>query len=259
MSAAAGIIGKKREKPLFPLHNALDHEKPQEQHRIRQFFSSLLVDSVVADTFDRPMTQARFAKVGNRKYVRKRFIGARDTVLLHSDRTSLILVWGFSFDFVPHISGRFTETVRWHRTDKSANPDLRYSGLGRLCSGPREPGATIQVWRGESRLRQEAELSKAQLLPKAIAKLDSVRSIRDLRHLFEFEAREKYFFNHRQVVLAYAFYLAKMGDEVEARLYMSEWLKLSNQREETQRTLARLFEEAAASPLVQRTSTLAGC
>ena len=43
MSAAAGIIGKKREKPLFPLHNALDHEKPQEQHRIRQFFSSLLV------------------------------------------------------------------------------------------------------------------------------------------------------------------------------------------------------------------------
>ncbi len=75
--------------------------------------------------------------------------------------------------------------------------------------------------------------------------------MRDLRHLFEFEAREKYFFNFRQVVLAYAFYLAKMGDEVEARRYMSEWLKLSNQREETKKTMARLFEEAAASPLVQ--------
>jgi hypothetical protein len=30
---------------------------------------------------------------------------------------------------------------------------------------------------------------------------------------------------------------------------MSEWLQRSNNREETQKTLARLFEEAAASPL----------
>jgi hypothetical protein len=212
--------------------------------------SPALIDSVLAETFDVAMTQANFAKVGRRKYVRKRFVSTRDTVLLHSNRASLVLVWGFSFDFVPHISGRFTETVRWHRTDKSANPDLRYSGLGRLCSGPREPGATIDVWQGEASLRQQAEQSKVQLLPKAIAKLDSVRNIRDLRPLFEFEARENYFFNFRQLVLAYAFYLAKVGDEGEARRYMSEWLKLSNQREETQRTLARLFEEAATSPPV---------
>lgn len=66
---------------------------------------------------------------------------------------------------------------------------------------------------------------KAQLLPKALAKLDSVRNLGDLRHLFELEGREKYFFNFRQVVLAYAFYLAKIGDEVEAQRYMSEWLK----------------------------------
>lgn len=208
-----------------------------------------LVDLVVATTFDLPMTQAGFAKISARRYIRKRFIEARDVVELRSNRGTLILVWGFSFDFVPHIAGRFSETVRWHRTDKSANPDLRYSGLGRLCSGPRELGASIQLWQGESRLRQEAELSKAQLLPRALAKLDSVRDLLNCRHLFEIEAREKYFFNFPQMVLAYAFYLAKIGDEVEARRYMSEWLQRSNHREETQKTLAQLFEEAAASPL----------
>jgi len=213
------------------------------------FCSPPLVDLVVANSFDLPLTEAGFAKASARKYVRKRFIGARDVVKLHSDRGSLILVWGFSFDFVPHIAGRFTETVRWHRTDKSASTDLGYSGLGRFCSGPREPGATIELWRGESRLRQEAEFAKDQLLPRALAKLDSVRSLRDFRCLFEFEAREKYFYNLPQVGLAYAFYLAKIGDEVEARRYMSEWLKRSHHREETQKTLARPFEEAAASPL----------
>jgi hypothetical protein len=208
-----------------------------------------LANLVVANTFDVPTTQAGFAKVSARKYVRKRFIGVRDVVELHSDRGNLILVWGFSFDFAPHIAGRSTETVRWHRTDKSAKPDLPYSGLGRFCAGPREAGATIELWRGESRLRQDAELSKAQLLPKALAKLDSVRSLRGCRPLFEFEAREKYFNNLPQLGLAYAFYLAKIGDEVEARRHMSEWLKPSHHRAETQETLARLFEEAVTSPL----------
>jgi hypothetical protein len=183
--------------------------------------SPRLVDLVVADTFDPPVTQAGFAKISARKYVRKRFIGTRDVIELHSDRGSLILIWGFSFDFVPHIAGRFTETVRWHRTDKSTNPDLRYSGLGKLCSGPREQGAAIQLWRGESQLRQEAQLSKDRLLPKAFAKLDSVRNLHDVRDLFESEARETYFFNFPQIVLAYAFYLAKTGNEVGARHYMS--------------------------------------
>jgi hypothetical protein len=91
-------------------------------------------------------------------------------------------------------------------------------------------------------------LSKDRLLPKAFAKLDSVRNLHDVRDLFESEARETYFFNFPQIVLAYAFYLAKTGNEVGARHYMSEWLKRSNHREETQKTLARLFEEAAASP-----------
>jgi hypothetical protein len=211
--------------------------------------SPLLANLVVANTFDLPTTQAGFAKVSARKYVRKRFIGVRDVVELHSDRASLILVWGFSFDFVPHVAGRLTETVRWHRTDKSAKPDLPYSGLGRFCSGPREPGATIELWRGESRLRQDAELSKAQLLPKALAKLDSVRRLRDFRPLFELEAREKYFYNVPHLGLAYAFYLAKVGDEVEARRYMSEWLNRSHHREETQQTLARLFEQTVVTPL----------
>jgi uncharacterized protein HemY len=67
--------------------------------------------------------------------------------------------------------------------------------------------------------------------------------------LFQFEAREKYFYNIPQLGLAYAFYLAKIGDEVEARRYMSDWLKRSHRREETQETLARLFEEAVTSPL----------
>jgi hypothetical protein len=85
------------------------------------------------------------------------------------------------------------------RTDKSANPDLRYSGLGRFCFGPNELGATIQLCQGESRLREESELSRTRQLPLALVKLDSVRNLHDFRPLFEVEAREKSFFNFPQI------------------------------------------------------------
>ncbi len=212
--------------------------------------SPKLVDSVVAEIFDERLVRAAFAKVGARRYVRERIPSVRDVIEFRSNAVSLLLVWGFSFDFVPHISGRHSETVRWHRTIKSANPDLRYSGLGMLCSGPRVPGAEMIFSQGEAQFRQEAELCKKTLLNQALATLSSVSKLHDFRPLFEAETREELFFNSPQVSLAYAFYLANIGDEVQARRYMSKWLQRSPYRKETQRRLLQLFEEAAASPLV---------
>jgi len=167
----------------------------------------------------------------------------------HSDRLSLVFVWGFSLNFVPHIAGRDTETVAWHRTPNSANPDLRYSGLGRFCSGPTQPGATIPTHTTESSVRDGAELTRNLLLPKALAKLDSVRRLRDLGALFQEEERStSHFFNFPQLALAYTFYLAKIGDQ-RARQYMSEWLENSgHMREETLQRITKLFEEAVNTP-----------
>ena len=57
-------------------------------------------------------------------------------------------------------------------------------------------------------------------------------------------------FNTPQVALAYAFYLAKMGREIQARSYMSECLKRSHWRPETNGRLTELFEQATQTPLI---------
>ena len=216
---------------------------------VSEICSPQLVDRVIGETFDAELSREGFKKVGARKYVRSRISGVRDVVELRSTMVSLIVVWGFSFDFVPHIAGRHTETVRWHRTDKSANPDLRFSGLGKYCSGPREAGAEIPYWHGELRFREQADCSKRMLLPKALLELASIIHFYDFRRLFEVEAEDKFFFNLPQLSLAYCFYLAKLGDEMKARSYMSKWLQRAHYREETITRLTALLEQAIGSPV----------
>jgi hypothetical protein len=214
------------------------------------FCSPCDVDAVIHDIFHVPLTEAGFQKPTRLKYVRSRFEEMRDVIEFRSDRGSLIFVWGFSLNFVPHIAGRNTETVAWHRTPNSANADLRYSGLGRFCSGPIEPGATISIYATEPSVRDGAELTRQFMLPKALAKLDSVRQLRNIEALFEEEERNasSHFFNFPQLALAYAFYLAKVGDQ-RARQYMSEWLEHSmDRREETLDRITKLFEEAVNTP-----------
>jgi hypothetical protein len=210
-----------------------------------------LIDAVICETFDEVLAQASFEKISSRKYVRNRIRDVREVVEIHSTTVTLILTWGFSFDFVPHIAGRYTESVRWHRTSKSTYHDIWYSGRGDTIARPYPPGAEVWLNRGEARVREDLQGTKLLLLPKALVQLNAPRNLLSFRHIFEAEEEKagKAFFNYYQLALAYAFFLARIGDAEKARKYMSAWLIRSNHREETQQRLCELFERTAARPI----------
>ena len=116
--------------------------------------------------------------------------------------------YGFSLDFVPHISGG---RVRWHRSDKSAMLDV--------VLDPRDLPQPSFI-HGAAGL----ENGLLRLLPEAVARaketwrrgatlqgmLDIVRELRDMpvgRRINCFG-----FYNYTQLPLAFAFLSAKAGD-----------------------------------------------
>ena len=101
-----------------------------------------LVDRIVGEVFDSRLLASGFQRATRRKYVRRRIPHTYDVIL-----------WGLSLDFVPHVQGRQTETVQWHRTPKTANPDLRYSETDWM-RGVRNR-YTISTTHGEHILRQQ--------------------------------------------------------------------------------------------------------
>lgn len=213
--------------------------------------SPKLIDVVLADVFDGPLTKVGFQKVRDRFYVRSRMQEMNDVVEFWRDNLALKFLWGLSLNFVPHITNG-VEKIRWHRTPKSAFKDLSYSGFGRVP----QSGCSITTTSGEQKLRQSALLTRFEMLPKALKFFESVKKFHDLESVFtEFKKPNEFgwtFDMFTQVYLAYSFYLAKSGQEQKARQHMSAWLVRNNNayREETVARISELFEAAARTPLV---------
>jgi hypothetical protein len=208
-----------------------------------------VIDKVLAEIFDASLARVGFEKIRPRFYVRNRLPEMNDVIEFYRGRLDLTLVWGPSLNFVPHITGK-VENVRWHRTPKSAHIDLRYSGFGKR----RQIEYSIQTTQGEQTLLRGARLTRTEILPKALAYFESVRVFSDLSAKF----REAALPNHwgwtlemrYQEHLAYCFYLAKSGQEIDARKMMSAWLShgFNSFRPETLEKLSQHFEEATKTP-----------
>jgi hypothetical protein len=213
--------------------------------------SPKLIDAVVREVFDQPLAGVGFQRVRDRLYVRSRIREMNDVIEFFRDRLNLNFVWGLSLNFVPHITNG-VENVRWHRTPKSANPDLRYSGFGRVP----ELGWSIPATSGEDELRRSAILTRSEMLPKALKFFESIKKFHDLESVFQERERPNEFGwtsdMFTQVSLAYAFYLVKSGQEQKGRRYLSDWVGRNSTayREETIARVSELFEEAARSPYV---------
>jgi hypothetical protein len=213
--------------------------------------SPKLIDAVVAEVFDWPLSEVGFQKIRDRLYVRSRVHEINDVIEFWRDKLNLNFLWGLSLNFVPHITNG-VENVRWHRTPKSAYKDLSYSGFGRVP----ELGWSIKATSGEDELRRSALLTRSEMLPKALKFFESVKKFHDLESVFrKFEQPNEFgwtFDTLNQVSLAYSFYLAKSGQEQKARQYMSKWLAHHSNahREETILRISELFEEAARAPFV---------
>ncbi len=176
-----------------------------------------------------------------------------DVIEIRRDKLELKFLWGLSLNFVPHITDD-VENVRWHRTTKSAHLDLSYSGFGRKP----QLGWMILASRGEEELRQTASVTLSEMLPKALKFFESVKEFRHLDAVFQEQQIPNEFgwtFDmYTQVSLAYAFYLAKRGQEQVARNYMSSWIIRNGPsfREETIVRVSELFEEATLTPFVRQ-------
>lgn len=174
-----------------------------------------------------------------------------DVIEFYRSHVDLNFVWGLSLNFVPHITAG-VENIRWHRTPKSAISDIRRSGFGKRP----ETGWSISTTQGEMILRRSAELTRNEMVPKALEYLDSIRRFQDLSSVFQQAALPNDWDwpleMMPQLHLAYAFYLAKSSHEGEARQMMSAWLSRNRNvyRPETLESLSRLFEQAAKSPVI---------
>ncbi|WP_423394986.1 hypothetical protein [Burkholderia sp. LMG 21824] len=127
--------------------------------------------------------------------------------------------WGLSLDFVPHVSGN---TVRWHRTNKSATFDL--------CVDARDKALDINLTCGEHAL----VLSAPQIVEMAVSRADElwrrVNSLEDLVRAFEWlrgylSSGGLGFYNYVQHPIALAFVLAKVGRDAGAYQELEHFLK----------------------------------
>ena len=214
------------------------------------------IDEIIRGVFDPALNPHGFLRSTPRKYVRKRIEYTHDVIELLSQKISLRMIWGVSLDFVPHVAGRATETVQWHRTARSANPDLRYSESENASQPMRR--FDISTIQGEDLMQKQAQSTLAGMVPRALKFLDSVPNLLAIERLFVHEVQHPQWgdlYNTPQIALAYAFYLAQMGKEENARVCMAGWLKRSHRRPETNQRLRELFEDAVRRPLYGQSTT----
>jgi hypothetical protein len=119
--------------------------------------------------------------------------------------------WGLSLDFVPHVSG---DTVKWHRTAKSALFDIGYDANDRSME--------FYYTKGIEHIQQLAP----KILPGAVQAAQefwaTIKLVGDLPAAFEalkaHTARGGLgFYNYFQYPIAYAFSLAVAGEKYAAQ------------------------------------------
>lgn len=127
--------------------------------------------------------------------------------------------WGFSFDFVPHVSGN---AVRWHRTGKSAIFDLAVDARDRALD--------ISINHGERRIAERSAAVVKTAIERADKLWQRVESIEDAVAAFEWlrahlSSAGLGFYNYVQHPIALAFVLAKTGDAAAAHRELDRFLE----------------------------------
>ncbi len=87
-------------------------------------YSSAEMDSLLAKVFSPKLEFMGFKPAGSRKWARERTNGSFEVVKLHCDRGFIFYAsFGLSFSWIPH---SVNQSLKWHRTAKSALLDLRF-------------------------------------------------------------------------------------------------------------------------------------
>jgi hypothetical protein len=203
-------------------------------------------NQAIGRTLGGALATAGFEPVAPRRWVRSTRAPIRDLLVLQAGKgVSYSPMWGFSLDFVPHVTT--SGDVKWHRTAKSARLDLVYIPANhcRLASEARDwdvsPIATPEELQED--LARVTRMVTAQALPF----WERVRGIEDLPSAYR-EHRSRppaglHWGNFPQQVLATAFVLAKSGDAA-GRAELAEYIRAYDVGPETAKRLEELLEQA---------------
>jgi hypothetical protein len=214
---------RKLVKPLQPRHellSATERDAIVARH-LREHLSPLGLAEI------RPRTWID----GSRRPARRMF----DLIILKGAK--MRARWGFSLDFVPHISGG---RLRWHRSGTTAMFDVII-----------EPSESVLPWptfiHGAAHLHDDLN----RLLPAAATRAEETwrqgQTIRGLLDLVR-EIRERKtncfpFDNYLQLPLTCAFLLAKLGDLACAEQELDQYGARFRLRDDTLKNLKNLARE----------------
>jgi hypothetical protein len=203
--------------------------------------SNTRIHAIVHGEVERILTPRGFASAHDLTWVRDHDAPIRQMFCFAKWKGGVISPrWGVSLDFVPHLAGG---RVKWHRTSKSALPDL--------CVDARDPALDMGYINGEEPIRREhARIVTAAVafaeqfwalcptvgkLPDAVAWLRSRLAVGGLG-----------FYNYTQHPLAAAFVAAKTGDADHGRSELDRFLTTHRLSAETDARLRQLLTEACA-------------
>ncbi len=164
--------------------------------------------AIVLPAFDAVLVPQGFERFGNSmRWVDSRQAPIRRMFVLAAWKGGAVAPrWGFSLDYVPHLSG---EAFRWHRTARSARPDLFLDAIAREMD--------LDTLRGARWLDAHLPMVVERSIRQAYLLWESVASLRDLPNAFDRVMRHREvnrqftYANLVQPGLAHAFTLAKLG------------------------------------------------
>src|ERR1022692_2349304 len=142
------------------------------------------MDAIFAATFGSALPKHGFERIDDRKWVRSTKAPIREVVRLVALKgASYSPAWGFSLDFVPHVSG---SSSRWHRSAKAAIFDLCYDPIDYTMS---LDDCTISSLAGRDAATDAADRQTQIALDLALPWFASVNDVADL--VQEFEAKKQ--------------------------------------------------------------------
>jgi hypothetical protein len=162
---------------------------------------------------------------------------------------ALAPAWGYSFDFVPHFSGR---EMKWHRTEKSALFDA-------FVDGQRHRDLVLTYMYGVLGLIENMQCRVAaaiQVASQFWERGDTPRRVYSMVEELRSAPESKCFV---QLPIANAFCLARSGRNVEGRAELEGVIRDRNQYPSTElseRTVAKIwsaFEDACATVAKEET------
>ena len=184
-------------------------------------------NEAIGKTLGLALSENGFELVAPRRWVRSSRAPIRDLLEVQALKgVSYTPVWGFSLDFVPHVTTG--GDTKWHRTPKSARFDFMYRPIDYepLSAETNDWCASPLATREE--LQEDLARVTRMVVARAMPFWQRVRGIEDLPSVYrEHRSRAAVglpFASFPQQVLASAFVLAKTGDDA-GRQELAEYIR----------------------------------